>query len=105
MFLPVIASTLRSSAAGIELEKVEQLGSLAQAIFNKIASAEGDARGIFSTDAAAEYSKTVGREVRVEEIHRWLSHWLQRTSSCDAAMGFMRLLISLCRKSGWRNGR
>jgi len=68
LFLPVIASTLRSAAASIELEKVEQLGSLAQAIFNKIAAAEGDARGIFSTDAAAEYSKTVGREVRVEEI-------------------------------------
>ncbi|KMT54691.1 AAA family ATPase [Pseudomonas fildesensis] len=68
LFLPVIASTLRSAAASIELEKVEQLGSLAQAIFNKIAASEGDARGIFSTDAAAEYSKTVGREVRVEEI-------------------------------------
>ncbi|RON10871.1 ATPase [Pseudomonas brassicacearum] len=68
LFLPVIASTLRSAAASIELEKVELLGSLAQAIFNKIASTQGDARGIFSTDAAAEYSKTVGREVRVEEI-------------------------------------
>lgn len=68
LFLPVIASTLRSVAASIELEKVEQLGSLAQAIFNKIAATEGDARGIFSIDAATEYSKTVGREVRVEEI-------------------------------------
>ncbi|MFZ4965900.1 ATP-binding protein [Pseudomonas sp. Mn2068] len=68
LFLPVIASTLRSAAASIELEKVEQLGSLARAIFNKIAATEGDARGIFSIDAAAEYSKTVGREVRVEEI-------------------------------------
>jgi hypothetical protein len=68
LFLPVIASTLRSAAASMELEKVELLGSLAQAIFNKIASTEGDARGIFSIDAAAEYSKTVGREVRVEEI-------------------------------------
>lgn len=68
LFLPVIASTLRSAAASIELEKVELLGSLAQAIFNKIASTQGDARGIFSIDAAAEYSKTVGREVRVEEI-------------------------------------
>ena len=27
LFLPVIASTLRSAAASIELEKVEQLGS------------------------------------------------------------------------------
>ncbi|MBI6621720.1 ATP-binding protein [Pseudomonas corrugata] len=68
LFLPVIASTLRSAAANIELEKVEQLGSLAQAIFNKIASAAGDARGIFSADAAGEYSKAVGRDVRIEEI-------------------------------------
>ncbi|KKA06764.1 ATPase [Pseudomonas ogarae] len=68
LFLPVIASTLRSAAANIELEKVEQLGSLAQAIFNKIASTAGDARGIFSADAAAEYSKAVGRDVRIEEI-------------------------------------
>ncbi|CDF95851.1 MULTISPECIES: AAA family ATPase [unclassified Pseudomonas] len=68
LFLPVIASTLRSAAANIELEKVEQLGSLAQAIFKKIASTEGDARGIFSADAAAEYSKFVGRDVRIEEI-------------------------------------
>lgn len=68
IFLPVTASTLRSTAASIELKKVEQLGSLALAIFNKIASTEGDARGIFLTDAAAEYSKSVGREVRVEEI-------------------------------------
>lgn len=41
---------------------------MAQTDFNKIASTEGDARGIFSIDAAAEYSKIVGREVRVEEI-------------------------------------
>lgn len=66
--LPVIASTLRSAAADIELTKVEELGSLAQAIFDRIAAVEGDARGIFSTEAAAEYSKAVGREVRVEEI-------------------------------------
>ncbi len=66
--LPVIASTLRSSAADIELMKVEELGSLAQAVFDRIASADGDARGVFSTEAAAEYSKAVGREVRVEEV-------------------------------------
>lgn len=66
--LPVIATTLRSTAADIELMKVEELGSLAQAIFDKIASVEGDARGVFSIEAAAEYSKAVGRDVRVEEI-------------------------------------
>lgn len=105
LFLPVIASTLRSAAASIELEKVEQLGSLAQAIFNKIAATEGDARGIFSTDAAAEYSKTVGREVRVEEIQPVVIALVAETSSCGAGMGFMRLRISLCRRLGWRSGR
>lgn len=66
--LPVIASTLRSSAADVELMKVEELGSLAQAIFDRIAASKGDARGVFSAEAATEYSKAVGREVRIEEI-------------------------------------
>lgn len=66
--LPVIATTLRSAAADHELRKVEELGALAQAIFDRIASVEGDARGVFSNEAAAEYSKVVGREVRVDEI-------------------------------------
>jgi hypothetical protein len=47
--------------------KVEQLGRLATAIFERIASTDGDARGVFSAEAAAEYTKAVGREVRVEE--------------------------------------
>jgi hypothetical protein len=65
--LPVIAATLRSMAADIELLKVEQLGALATAIFERIASVDGDARGVFSAEAAADYTRTVGREVRVEE--------------------------------------
>jgi hypothetical protein len=67
-YLPVIASTLRSAAADIELAKVEQLGSLAGAIFARIAASEGDAKGIFSAEAAAEYTRVVGREVKIEEI-------------------------------------
>lgn len=65
---PVIAATLRSTAADIELAKVEQIGSLATAIFERIAAVDGDARGIFSNDAAADYTRAVGRDVRVEEI-------------------------------------
>lgn len=66
--LPVIAATLRSTAADIELTKVEQLGGLATAIFERIAATDGDARGVFSAEAAANYTKAVGREVRVDEI-------------------------------------
>ncbi|CAM3843816.1 ATPase [Pseudomonas reidholzensis] len=65
---PVIAATLRSAAADLELMKVDELGALAQAIFARIASVEGDTRGVFSNEAASEYSRFVGREVRVEEI-------------------------------------
>lgn len=66
--LAVIASTLRSTAADVELLKVEQLGTLAAVIFDRIAMTDGDARGLFSTDAAGDYTRAVGRDVRVEEI-------------------------------------
>ncbi|MFN7642216.1 MAG: AAA family ATPase [Burkholderiales bacterium] len=66
--LPVIAATLRSTAADIELMKLEQLGGLATAIFERIASKDGESRGVFSADAAADYTKAIGRDVRVDEI-------------------------------------
>ena len=66
--LPVIAATLRGSAADLELLKVEQIGGLATAIFDRVARSDGPARGIFSAEAAAAYGETIGREVRVEEI-------------------------------------
>lgn len=65
--LPVIASTLRSTAADGELMKLEQLGGLATAVFDYIAMASGDAKGLFSAQAAAAYSQAIGREVKVEE--------------------------------------
>jgi hypothetical protein len=66
--LPVIAATLRGAAADLELVKVEEIGGLAIAIFDRVALSDGPARGIFSADAAAAYSAAIGREVRVEEI-------------------------------------
>ncbi|TWG83365.1 AAA domain-containing protein [Cupriavidus gilardii J11] len=67
-YLPVIANTLRSAAADIELMKLEQLGGVATAIFDRIASTDGGVRGLFSAEAAAQYSKAVGREVKIEDI-------------------------------------
>jgi hypothetical protein len=66
--LAVIAATLRTTAADAELTRLEQLGGLAGAIFERIATADGGTRGLFSTEAAAEYSRALGREVRVDEI-------------------------------------
>lgn len=66
--LAIIAATLHSAMADIELAKVDQLGGLARAIFERIAATVGDARGIFSVEAAADYGKAIGRDVKVEEI-------------------------------------
>lgn len=66
--LPIVAETLRTAAAEVELTRVEEMGGLAKAIFEKIAAADGEAKGLFSAAAAAEYSKAIGREVKIEEI-------------------------------------
>lgn len=66
--LPVIAGTLRSMAADMELMKLEQLGELAKAVFARIAARDEGAKGLFSADAAAGYASQLGREVKVEEI-------------------------------------
>ncbi len=66
--LPVIAATLRGAAADLELLKVEQLGGLATAIFDRVAASDGPARGLFSAEAAALFGEAIGRPVRVEEI-------------------------------------
>lgn len=66
--LPIVASTMRAMAAEVELTRVEEMGGLAKAIFEKIAAADGDAKGIFSAAAATEYADAIGRDVKVEEI-------------------------------------
>jgi len=67
-FLPVIAGTLRSTAADIEVMKVEQLGALATAVFERIAIADGDAKGLFALESLTGYAQTVGRDVRADEV-------------------------------------
>lgn len=69
-FLPVIAATLKAAAADVELRKVEEMGVLAGAIFDRIARAEGDASGLFAAEALLEYTDVVGREVAADQVQR-----------------------------------
>jgi hypothetical protein len=69
-FLPVIAATLKGAAADVELRKVEDLGVLACAVFDRIARADGDATGLFAADALGEYAATLGREVAADQVQR-----------------------------------
>jgi hypothetical protein len=72
-FLPVIAGTLRSTAADVEIMKVEQLGVLATAVFERVAGADGETKGHFSAEAMAGYAALVGREVRADEVQAVLN--------------------------------
>lgn len=76
-FLPVIAGTLRSSAADVEFMKVEQLGTLATAVFDRVAGAAGDAKGLFAGEALASYAGAVGREVRADEVQAVLNELME----------------------------
>lgn len=67
---PVIATTLKSAAADVELRKVEDLGVLATSVFDRIASADGDATGLFGADALGEYAAQVSREVTADQVQR-----------------------------------
>ena len=71
--LPAIAAAMRTHAADIELAKVEQLGGLAQAVFDRIAGTRGDTPGVFTGEALADYGRVVGREVRTEEVQSTLN--------------------------------
>ncbi len=71
--LPVIAATLRSTAADLELMKVEGIGALATSVFERIAGSGGDARGLFAGDALAAYAAAIGRDVRVDEVQAVLN--------------------------------
>jgi hypothetical protein len=67
---PVIAATLKSAAADVEMRKVEDLGVLATAVFDRIARADGDATGLFGADALGEYAAQVSREVTADQVQR-----------------------------------
>jgi hypothetical protein len=69
-FLPVIAATLRGAAADVEIRKVEDLGVLALAVFDRIGRADGDATGLFAAEALSEYSRVLGREVTTDMVQR-----------------------------------
>lgn len=68
--LPVVARTLRSAAADVELSRVEALGALAVAVFARIAEADPAARRLYAADALAAYTQALGREVRAEEVQK-----------------------------------
>lgn len=69
-YLPVIAATLKETAADMEIKKIEDLGVLACAVFNRVAQADEDVSGLFSNAALVDYAGAVGREVTADQVQR-----------------------------------
>lgn len=71
--LRVIVAAARAGVANAELVRLQELGPLAEVIFDRIASnPEAHTRGIYSAEAVEDYSKELGRPVRSEEIQNAL---------------------------------
>lgn len=67
--LRAITEAVRQSAAADDLARLDQLGSLAQAIFGHVVREGGTGvRGLFSEEAVAIYSKELGRKVERDEV-------------------------------------
>ena len=66
--LPTIAQSLGAAAADVELQKVEAMGPLAEAVFSRICSIGGDVKGVFTGDALKAYAAQIGREVTAQEV-------------------------------------
>ncbi|MBS7776946.1 AAA family ATPase [Acidovorax sp. CCYZU-2555] len=69
-FFPVIALTLKSASADVELRKIEDLGMLAMAVFERVVAAEEGVRGLFSTESVSAYSAAVGHDVTTDQVQR-----------------------------------
>lgn len=66
--LPTIAQSLSAAAADVELQKVEAMGPLAEAVFSRICSIGGNVKGVFTGEALKAYAAQIGREVTAQEV-------------------------------------
>lgn len=66
--LPTIAQSLSAAAADVELQKVEAMGPLAEAVFSRICSIGGDVKGVFTGEALKAYAAQIGREITAQEV-------------------------------------
>lgn len=87
--------------AEIELAKIEQLRSLADAIFCRIAEVDERNKEIFKMDWTADFSKFVGREVTIEKTKPIVHEMLAVNLIIRRARG-VPIIADLSLQQGWR---
>lgn len=74
---PIICATLASAAAEMEIATIESLGSLAVAIFDRIAQAsDAGESGFFSADAIKIYAEQVGTGVDTPQVQNMIDRMI-----------------------------
>lgn len=74
---PIICSTLASAAADVEIAAVEELGTLAVTIFNRIAKGgEAGASGLFAAEAIASYAASIGSAVDTPQVQNMVDRMI-----------------------------
>ena len=74
---PIICSTLAAAAADVEIATIESLGTLAEAIFDRIASGNesGESR-LFSAEALGRYSAQIGMAVDTPQVQNMVDRMI-----------------------------
>lgn len=74
---PIICSTLAAAAAEVEIATIEALGTLASAIFDRVARAD-DSGGpkLFSADALSAYSAQIGMNVDTPQVQNMVDRMI-----------------------------
>lgn len=74
---PIICATLACAAAEVELATIENLGALAQAIFDRIAQgSEAGESGLFSAEAISDYAEQIGMAVDVPQVQNMMDRMI-----------------------------
>ncbi len=68
---------MREALANKEINELDRLGPLALAIFGAIAAEEEGVKGLYAAAQLASYSRTLGRDVRSEEVQSKIQDLVQ----------------------------
>jgi hypothetical protein len=65
---PTIAQAFGTAAADIEIQKIEALGPLAEAVFSRICTIGGNVKGSFTAPTLRDFAEQIGREVTSGDV-------------------------------------
>lgn len=102
---PIICTTLASAAAEVEIASIEALGTLAEAIFDRIAQGgEAGGSGLFSGEAIGTYAQQLGVGVDTPQVQNMVDRMITANLIHRQSHGLYAVADSFVRQV-WRQRR